>query len=169
LCLRRFDRCRRLDKECRPTVPVRRRRVQKESRSRTARLERQLSELMALVGTTSRTGSGESPDLATSTAAAFVCSQTYNSTPISHTPSSTGIPDDPSIQHPINPIPSISDDGQIVHLSDNEWDESLIIFQLSILQGFPFIYIAQGVGPAQFRCQYPIVSLCIVFIASSDL
>uniref|UniRef100_A0A8H7TQS3 Zn(2)-C6 fungal-type domain-containing protein n=1 Tax=Bionectria ochroleuca TaxID=29856 RepID=A0A8H7TQS3_BIOOC len=162
-------RCRRLDKECRPTVPVRRRRVQKESRSRTARLERQLSELMALVGTTSRTGSGESPDLATSTAAASVCSQTYNSTPISHTPSSTGIPDDPSIQHPINPIPSISDDGQIVHLSDNEWDESLIIFQLSILQGFPFIYIAQGVGPAQFRCQYPIVSLCIVFIASSDL
>ncbi|CAH0003617.1 unnamed protein product [Clonostachys byssicola] len=162
-------RCRRLNKECRPTVPVRRRRVQRESRSRTARLERQLGELMALVGTTNRTDSGESPDLATSTAAASVCSQTRNSTPISHTPGSVGIPDGSGIQHPTNSIPSISDDDQVIYLSDKEWEKSLTFFQLSILHGFPFIYIAQGVDAAQFRRQYPMVSLCITFIASSDL
>ncbi|VUC38211.1 unnamed protein product [Clonostachys rosea] len=150
-------------------MPIRRRRVQKEPRSRTARLERQLNELMTLVGTTNRMVSGEGSSLATSSTAVSVDSRTRFSTPTSHSSTSIRTPNDSGTQQPFIPIPTITDDGQIAHLSDSEMEECFILFRLSILQGFPFIDIAQEVTPAQFRRQYPMTSLCIVFIATSDL
>ena len=167
----KLPRCHRLNKECRPSVTIRRRNLKKPSVSETAQLKEKVDTILSLL----QTGPQAS-------ALAHHSSSQTNDESTLPIPSSEGasVASSADDHHPGLPVftpettgsEGTSGNSPASFLSDSigpssvEAEQYLTTFYTHKAKYFPFVYISSTVTAQQLRQERPFLWLCIMMIAS---
>jgi hypothetical protein len=142
------ERCRRLNKECRPAETVRRRNPRKVTASKTARLEEKLDGLVSLIK------AGQSGKDITSSSFNDIHNVPVLTPPMEDATTSS-YPS--SVFQDVNAEPSLT-----------EAEECLLCFKRYHSQYFPFVYIPSTTTAQELRQDKPFLWLCIMAVSSKS-
>ena len=161
-------RCHRLNKECRPSVTIRRRNPKKPAVSKPAQIEEKLGDLVSLlkVGTHSKVNAND----------VWVNDETLPSS-LSEGGSMTSVSSDCLPNVPVVPPGKIVPGGASSTASESvlydaaepspvEAEEYLATFHTYKSKYFPFVYVPPTTTAPQLRQERPFLWLCIMTIAS---
>ncbi|KAJ9133831.1 Transcriptional regulator WAR1 [Pleurostoma richardsiae] len=177
------ERCHRLNKDCQPSLTVRKRNVKKPAGSKTAQLEEKLDDLVALLRSqavakaaqarsTASVPSGPSTSGAEGVDGEEVpptetdISSPYTSTAGTGYARICGIPGVPS---DIAPDAVQWGDLLDVDIPDYAAEQNLTVFRTYMLRYFPFVYIPTNTTASELRQARPFLWFCIMAITTRSL